>query len=55
MWDSSGDRLAQGPTVRKCLQAQTLMSGGLSPWLSFKAVLRDVPQRSARGPGKVSG
>lgn len=54
VWASCVNTLAHGPTIRQNLQAQPLMSGGLGPCLSFKIVLREVPQRSARGSGKVS-
>lgn len=50
-----GNGPAHGPTVRKHLRAQPLAGGVLSPWLSFKMVLRKVTQRPAEGPGKASG
>lgn len=50
-----GNGPARGPMVRKHLRAQPLAGGVLSPWLSFKMVLRKVAQRPAEGPGKAGG
>lgn len=52
VWAGSGDKPAQVPSGRKCLQAQPLISGGPSPWLGVEVVLREVPQRSGRGQGR---